>query len=305
MSFKQLNKIVGFLTLIIFLLTNTIYAAPGFDMLRAPMKFEGRNMRQEERMRSILAELVSAIPQLDNEVYGRTFEEVRKINPRWARVGFETDKKGNKINRLGWTLANLRWIMQNPDKIEQVLKDAKEIRAKYKYVIFCGMGGSGLSVQTVKTTFGEPKNLKIYSLRTTDPVVIKDILDEIAKEEGSLERALQYTYIIPVSKSGTTQETVSHKEYFEGTNKDTADQDHQLGLLKKLGIDIKGHMLVITDKGSPMDTGTHEQREIQLNGKEDIGGRYTSPTTNVFLLPLALVAPDKVKTVLEKSKGYE
>ncbi|MDP2920995.1 MAG: hypothetical protein Q8O12_01310 [Candidatus Omnitrophota bacterium] len=246
-------------------------------------------MKQEERLKSILAGLRSVISQLDNEVFRKTLDEVEAINPKWARTGFDkSDKK--EPSRFGWTLENLIWILRNPDKLQQVLNDAEEIRLKYKYVIFCGMGGSGLSVQTVKTTFGEPRNLKIYSLRTTDPAVIKDILDEIAREEGSLEAALKATLVIPISKSGKTEETVSHKRYAED-------------LFKKIGSDIKNHLWVVTDKGSPMDTGVYKQREIQLNGKGDIGGRFTAPTTNIFLLPLALVAPGKLKAVLEKAKA--
>ncbi|MBU3912235.1 MAG: hypothetical protein KKD90_06600 [Candidatus Omnitrophica bacterium] len=254
------------------------------------------DVKVKEQLQLILARLKkeNAISQLDDVVYGKSFEEAEALNPQWAKTGFETYKKGKEVSRLGWTLENLRWILKNPGKVQQVLRDAEEIRAKYKYVIFCGMGGSGLSVQTVKTTFGEPKNLTIYSLRTTDPAVIKDILEDIAGKEGSLEAALRYTYAILISKSGTTLETVSHKEYFEG-------KGDAKGLFERLGIAVKGHMMVVTDKGSPMDTGRHEQREIQLNGKGDIGGRFTSPTTNVFLLPLALVAPEKVKAVLEKA----
>jgi hypothetical protein len=62
------------------------------------------------------------------------------------------------------------------------------------------MGGSGLSVQAVKTIFGENEGVRIYSLRTTDPAVIKDILDQIAGHEGgSLDKALEKTLIIPIS----------------------------------------------------------------------------------------------------------
>src|SRR3989338_2999251 len=153
------------------------------------------------------------------------------------------------------------------------------------------MGGSGLTVQAVKDTFGEPDGLKMYSMRTTDPAVIKDILDEIARDAGSLEAALSKTLVIPISKSGTTEETVSHKRYFET-------------LFDKFKIDRKDHLWVITDKTSPMDTGEYEQREIQLNRKGDIGGRFTAPTTRIFLLPLALVVPerDRIERILLKTQ---
>ena len=216
-----------------------------------------------------------------NSAYGISKDAA---NPKIARIGFDA-----KENRLGWTLANLNWILGNYQVVESLLKDAEEIRESFKYAVFCGMGGSGLSVQLVKDTFGEG-GVIIYSLRTTDPKAIKDILEEITAREGSLEKALKKTLVIAVSKSGTTIETVSHKKYFEE-------------LYGKFGIDLKKHIWVITDKGSPMDTGDYRQKEIQLNGRGDIGGRFTSPATNIFLLPLAIAAPEKVRTVLETAKA--
>ncbi|MFC1620987.1 hypothetical protein ACFL2G_01665 [Candidatus Omnitrophota bacterium] len=219
-------------------------------------------------------------------LYGKSYEEAKQLNSsKMAKVGFETKKDGSKVNRLGWSIENIKWLLDNPDKIAQVKKDADIIRERSKYVIFCGMGGSGLGVEVTKTTFGE-KEVKIYSLRTTSPEAIKYILEDIAKDAGSLEAALALLDVVVISKSGTTKETVSHKEFFEGV------------FNKFPQIDIKEHMWVITDKGSPMDTGDYPQRPIQLNDKGDIGGRYTSPSTYIFLLPLALVAPEKVEKIL-------
>jgi len=277
---------------------------------------------REVQLQPILTKLKDedARGQLDS-LYGKSFEKAEALSAaQMANVGFET-AKGKKINRLGWTLENVKWVLENPDKVQQVLNDAQAIRASYKYVIFCGMGGSGLSVQTVKTTFGEPEGLNIYSLRTTDPAVIKDILNEIASDAGSLEAALHQTLIIPISKSGTTQETVSHKAYFEqlfaslyspDTPKDVIkklfefkDKElslEELALKDSLIKEFKDHIWVITDKGSPIDTGKYQQREIQLNGSDDIGGRFTSPTTNIFLLPLALVAQERVEAILKTTR---
>lgn len=217
-------------------------------------------------------------------LFGMSYEEVKAVNPYLAKIAFD-----GKSSRLGWTTAMLEWIIKNPDKLEKVIEDGKFIRDNFKYVIFCGMGGSGLSVQAVKDTFGE-KEVKIFSLRTTDPQAISDILNEIASlENGNLAKALSKTLVIPISKSGTTQETVSHKKYFED-------------LFSQLGVKAKDHLWVVTDTGSPMDTGVYTQREIQLNGKGDIGGRFTSPLTNIFLFPLAIIAPDKVGNILKVAK---
>ncbi|MFH1397348.1 MAG: hypothetical protein ABIH27_02185 [Candidatus Omnitrophota bacterium] len=217
-------------------------------------------------------------------LFGKPKAEAEALNPYMAKIGFDS-----KDNRLGWTVANLEWILSNPDKLVQVLKDAEFIRNNFKYVIFCGMGGSGLSVQVVKDTFSS-KKVKLYSLRTTDPQMIKEILKDIAgsEDDSALKAALGKTLVLAISKSGTTQETVSHKKYFED-------------LFNKLSLDIKNHLWVITDKGSPMDTGAFQQREIQLNGKGDIGGRFTAPTTNVFLLPLAIAVPEKIEVILKNT----
>ncbi|MBM3244579.1 MAG: hypothetical protein FJZ15_02140 [Candidatus Omnitrophica bacterium] len=211
-----------------------------------------------------------------------------QVSGKWAKIGFDTGDKKDP-NRLGWTMANLEWVLNNPEKIDQVILDGTAITENYDDVIIFGMGGSGLGVEVVKTTFGE-KTTRIWSIRTTDPAVIKSVLDKIAATKGgSLRNALEKTLAVVISKSGTTQETVSHLKYFED-------------LLDTLSIGREDHIWVVTDKGSPMDTGSYEQREIQLNAKGDIGGRFTSPTTNIFLLPMAIVAPERIKTILNRAK---
>jgi len=205
-------------------------------------------------------------------------------DPQLARIAYD----GNSA-RLGWSLPYVTEILDHPEWIQGVVDDALTIRAKYDYVIFCGMGGSGLSVQVVKTTFGDHQ-VTNYSLRNTDPAAIKEIIEDIARKNGiSLQEALKRTLVIPISKSGKTEETVKHKAYFETL----------------FGNSVNEHMWVITDKGSPMDTGSFEQREIQLNGKGDTGGRYTSPTTRIFLLPLALVNPDTAMITRILNKAVE
>jgi len=264
-------------------ISNKFGESPVFSRI-VTMQRAANKALEKELFRIFSDEKVETRMETLYEVDSATAE---KHDEKLVKIAYDLDDK-KEPNRLGWTRANLEWIFEHPETVEQVIKDGETIRNRYKYVIFSGMGGSGLSVQVVKSTFGE-KTTKIYSLRTTDRAVIEDILNEIVNEEGSLEKALAKTLVIPVSKSGTTQETVSHKQYFED-------------LYAAAGIDLKEHMWVITDKGSPMDTGEFEQREIQLNGRGDIGGRFTAPTTNVFLLPLAIVAPEKVWPVLKQAQ---
>jgi len=218
------------------------------------------------------------------------------VGNKFASIGFD-----DKDNRLGWTVAHLEEILSKPETtIEKVLTDAQTIRDKYKYVIFSGMGGSGLSVQAVKTTFGTGVGPEIYSLRTTDPAAVHDILEDIVRrEKGSWADILKKALVVVISKSGTTQETKSHQDYFE-----------RLYSLERLytgkKVDPKDHFWLVTDPGSPMEKEAKDKgyqlRYIQLNGKTDIGGRFTAPLTNVFLLPMALTAPRKITTILQKAK---
>jgi glucose-6-phosphate isomerase len=227
-------------------------------------------------------------------VFGRTYEESVSLGAKkLADVGFEP-KGLERINRMGWTLAGLRWILADPQAIDSVLSLGETIAKKSRYVIFAGMGGSGLSVQTVKTAYGSG-GFPIFSLRTTDPAVLSDILGEIsALEAGSMKRALERTTVVAVSKSGTTLETLAHREYFES-------------LFKAYGIDAAEHMLLLTDPGSSWGNEASRRSlkmvHIQPNGGTDIGGRFSSPTTLVFLLPMALIAPTEVMDILEKAKS--
>ncbi|MFA6384257.1 MAG: hypothetical protein WCY10_02665, partial [Candidatus Omnitrophota bacterium] len=233
--------------------------------------------------------------QLEGAANGASYETVKNIGSgRLADLGFEL-LKGERVNRLGWTTTNLKVIRDGlaGRTLDDVIKDGKELKENYKYVIFCGMGGSGLSVQFVKDTFRNEAAENIYSLRTTDPTVITLMFDEIAKKEGSLKAALDKTAIVLVSKSATTPETVEHREYFER-------------VYKAWGLDAGKNLWFITDTISPWGVEAQKnpqmrQREIQLNARGDVGGRFTAPGTNVFLLPMAVVAPDSIKPIIDKA----
>ena len=212
--------------------------------------------------------------------YGLSKEGARIDGGKFSELGFDKES-----NRLGWTVSNVSWILENPRMLESVAEDARKISERYRNVVFCGMGGSGLSVETVKSVFGE-WGPKIHGLRTTDGAVLAQTVQGLKEPGESLRKALEKTLVIPISKSGTTAETVSHQRYFTE-------------LFEKTGLDPKEHMWVMTDTGSPMDTGEFPQREIQLNRRGDIGGRYTSPTTRVFLLPAALTNPEGARQRLE------
>jgi glucose-6-phosphate isomerase len=216
---------------------------------------------------------------------GRSFAEVASTGSRFAALGFDGGR-----NRMGWTVSAVKRILGDGAMLGEVAAQASDIAERFRHVIFCGMGGSGLGVEVASSTFGT-RGPAIHSLRTTDRAVLKALVDSLAGKDGSLKSALDGTLVVAVSKSGTTAETLSHKDFFER-------------LFRSQGVDPRGHVMLLTDPGSPMVCEAAEKgymiSEIQLGGGTDVGGRFTSPATRVFLLPAALCDPEAAGKRMER-----
>jgi glucose-6-phosphate isomerase len=178
-------------------------------------------------------------------------------NNLFSLIGFDADKA-----RLGWVVPpDWSLIQQSLIKCLNVIKDKKKF-------IFIGMGGS---INGIKTVAGLGKRRFIYALDSLDPAALKDILAQI--------KSLKDTMIIPISKSGTTKETQS----LANTLREIFKKRY-----------VKRHFLWLVDKDSYAKLDSLGWRgfsrlPIQVNEKTDIGGRFSSPHTLVFFLPLLLV----------------
>ncbi|HQQ05886.1 MAG TPA: hypothetical protein PLP56_02775 [Candidatus Omnitrophota bacterium] len=290
----QIRKIAAVLTLTAFFVNTAVLPVySSGDNLRPAAAKQSR--RLSDLGRSIKdggagQQVRDAMKKLHDERFN---ERLESADPDFARWGYEED---NKISRLGWTVRNIKAILDMLQR-DNLKIPAETLRLKtlveqngFKYVIFCGMGGSGLSVELAKQTFDpQSKGIRFYSLRTTDPAAIKAILDEIALSEGNnLKAGLDKTMAVFMSKTATTQETTEHEKYFK-----------QLfgiqGIQKP-----ESHLFYVTDPGSPWDGYVKNGQGvyIQMNdinpGKEfnlkDVGGRFTSPSTNIFMLPWSLTS---------------
>jgi hypothetical protein len=110
----------------------------------------------------------------------------------------------------------------------------------------------------------------LYTLDSLDPEAIKDILEKI--------KDIEKTLVIPISKSGTTQETqlLSHT-------------------LKQLfGASWQRHFLWLSDptafeKLDSLGWQGVSKLAIQFDEDTDIGGRFSSPHTLIFFLPLFIL----------------
>ncbi len=186
-------------------------------------------------------------------------------------IGFD----GNNP-RLGWVIP--------PDfsDIEAELSECIELVSGKDKFIFAGMGGS---INGIKTLISLSNSSNIYALDSLDPKAINEVLSSI----GGLDKVL----VCAVSKSGTTKET----QLIAGS------------LRESLGSDYKKHFVWMSDKPSfeKLDSSGWQDAKkisIQVNGKDDIGGRFSSPHTMVFFFPLFLILRRDISKVRDLWEKY-
>ncbi len=210
-----------------------------------------------------------------------------------AKISFDGDAP-----RLGW-MSIVNWALNNPKSLAEITGLINEIRKSgARYIVFCGMGGSVLCVDTVMGTFEEVKDFPVMqTLSDTDPDGVKKVIDFTRENDPTLEN----TYVVVTTKSGTTAETLSHLEVWE----------RALVQYNKGKVKLEDRVIVLTDPGSPTYENSFWQKRaenlkgvlpsgvtpyaknprvltIQLDGGIDIGGRFTAPGTRLFLLAAGL-----------------
>ncbi len=142
----------------------------------------------------------------------------------------------------------------------------------FERVLLIGIGGSALGPQLVADALGDHAKLPIHFLDNTDPA-------GIARTLGGLERNLQHTLVLVISKSGGTPETrngmLEAKAVYE-----------------KAGLDFGKHAVAITGTGSKLDNYATEHGFIRRFPMEDWVGGRTSVLSTVGLVPAALQGLD-------------
>ncbi len=189
----------------------------------------------------------------------------------------ETQKKIRE--RLDW-VDGYKYIEK---KILQFKKLAEEIRNEFRYVLWCGMGGSALFPLVLTQIFSSAEGYpQLKVLDTNDPL-------EIAEAETL---PLKETLFVIVSKSGTTLETLSHLKYFwEKAKAVTSDPGR--------------HFLALTDPGSPLEVlGRELDFRWIIHHPPYVGGRY-SALTEIGFLPSAIMGLDLEKALRSAKEMYE
>ncbi|MCF7907491.1 MAG: hypothetical protein K9L86_01230 [Candidatus Omnitrophica bacterium] len=204
---------------------------------------------------------------------GKEKDSLPSDNP-YRDVGFDGEKR-----RLGWILP-ASFI-----EIEKSLRALAPILENKETFIFVGMGGSINGIKPLLSLF---KNKQFYTFDNLDPKAASELISKVAD--------FNKTLVVSISKSGTTKETQllakTLQELFS----------------KKLGSDQwQKNFLWLSDKPSfdkLNDLGWQgvAKTPIQFDSETDIGGRFSSPHTCIFFLPLFLLLGqdlDKLKNVYD------
>ncbi|MGC8872729.1 MAG: phosphoheptose isomerase [Caldimicrobium sp.] len=167
-------------------------------------------------------------------------------------------------------------------KLEDLRAFAEEVRDCFRYVLWCGMGGSALFPYVLSQIFSPKEGYpSLYVLDTNDPFHIREA-------EGL---PLKETLIVIASKSGTTLETLSHFKYFWEKVKDLTSKPEE-------------HFVALTDPGSSL-----EKVALSLGFRKVVhhppfvGGRYAA-LTEIGFLPAALMGLDLNKALHYAKEMY-
>lgn len=193
--------------------------------------------------------------------------------------------------KLDW-VDGVRKALEHPAWVEQVAREATEIVGRgIRHVVWAGMGGSVQTVYCLKRMgLLDTPYLSIHPLDGTDPATLNRTLADIAIHEGldvtawqeapTRHRLLEATMMIGVSMGMTSEEPITHLEWFDG-------------VLQDAGVaDPGAHIQVMTLPGSYLDQFAKARGSrmapIQLDGQNHTPGRMSAPATRVFLRPVAL-----------------
>ena len=195
----------------------------------------------------------------------------------WARDGTLWSPDPEKSKEIAWWSGWLDLPQKMLEKGQDFEVARNEMGTRYDHVVLCGMGGSSLCPEVLRTTFGHREGSpELVVLDSTDP-------STIAAVEARVD--LHRTLFLVASKSGGTTETLSHYRYF-----------HQR--LRDAGVDHDSKQFVaITDAGSGLQKLAEEQDfGFVFINPEDVGGRY-SALSYFGMVPAALMGLDQAQVL--------
>ncbi len=203
-------------------------------------------------------------------------------------IGVETGADG-KVTKNSYGVLNLPWRATAagdwPQRVEAELEEIragilKAHRAKLRFVIWAGMGGSAEDKTAYNLTGLLAKGPRFYVLDSTDPAKLKAILaDAERRSRLSQKQVLESTLVVGMAMGMTSYEPVVNLEKLSA-------------LYEKNKIDGRLNFIYLTLPGSLLDrfAGARGYRrvELQLDGENSTAGRHSAPLTRGSLYPLGL-----------------
>ena len=226
-------------------------------------------------------EVLKAVAGLaEQDLFGQLLER----KGRAAELGTEGDD-----TKLDW-IDGIEKALNKPEWMAAVENEAAELlRLGIRRFIWAGMGGSVQTIYALRNLgLLDGAGISIYPLDSTDPATLNRIVRDIASLEGvdpaegdGMKAILEATMMMGVSMGMTSEEPITHLEWFDG-------------LLNQYEIaDPSQHISVMTLPDSYLDQFARPRgcrmAPIQLDGENHTGGRFSAPATRVFLRPVALM----------------
>jgi hypothetical protein len=219
----------------------------------------------------------------DQDVLG----QLLRREGRMAELATEGgDIKLDWVDGVEKALAHPEWLAAAEQEATDILQMG------IRHVIWSGMGGSVQTVYALKGMgFLDTPEIALFPLDSTDPASLNRLLDIADREQvklapgdtfaAELRGLLSRTLMIGVSMGMTSEEPITHLEWFDGLL-----HEHQIP-------DPGAHIQVMTLPGSYLDDFARPRGSrmvpIQLDGENHTGGRMSAPATRVFIRPAALV----------------
>jgi len=204
---------------------------------------------------------------------GKSRADLSSDNP-YRTVGFDGQK-----HRLGWGLpGSFLEITKSLSSLIPILEGKESF-------IFVGMGGSINGIKPLLSLF---KDKCFQTLDNLDPKAVSEVVSNITD--------FSKTLVISISKSGTTKETQLLSKTLQEVFSKNLGQDQW-----------QKHFLWLSDSPSfdKLDSLGWQgvmKTTIQFDSGTDIGGRFSSPHTCIFFLPLFLLLKkdfNKLKSIYE------
>lgn len=207
--------------------------------------------------------------------HGDVFKQVLLMN---HTLYFESPLLGDIFQHVCAERSHIGYYDLPDADITGILDFARANRKNH--IVVVGIGGSSLGAKAIYTflkAYNHRPLKKLHFLESTDPVVLRNRIDEI-----DLDDAL----FLIISKSGGTIETIGIFKY----------------LLSLVSVS-SGSYAVITDPGSPLESFAlmHELSLFHIPG--NVGGRF-SVLSPAGLVPLALAGID-IRLLLQGARDVK